>query len=107
MPLRFDDGVWWVRAQLATEIETPGLALDSICSRIRSTGVEFDIEQAAGSGDFLPLARLTLHTLTPDRTDVAFDPTVHSDPAVQLLPQWLTTIRRAAYRGSREGRDAE
>ena len=107
MPLRFKGGLWWVRARLVTEIDTTGLSLDTIRDQIDSGGVEFDIEQAAGTGAFLPLARLTLRHLDPSRDDVAFDPTLHSDPEVRLAPRWLSDFRRAAYRRSREGRDAE
>jgi hypothetical protein len=107
MPLRFKGGLWWVRARLVTEIETTGLSLDTIRHQIASGGVEFDIEQAAGTGGFLPLARLTLRHLDPSRDDVAFDPTMHTDPEVQLAPRWLSDFRRAAYRRSREGREAQ
>ncbi len=55
-----------------------GLSLDTVRDRIATTGVEFDIEQAAGTGRFRPLARLTLHTIATDVGDLAFDPTVHS-----------------------------
>lgn len=106
MPFRFDDGIWWVRAKLVTPIDAAGIGLDTIRDRIRSTGLEFEIEQAAGTGTFLRLARLTLHHVTPDRNDVAFDPVLNTAPGVQLLPRWLTEFRRAAYRRSREGRDA-
>lgn len=104
MPFRHDDGVWWIRATLTTDIDVPGLSLDAIRNRVRSTGVEFMIEQAAGTGGFLPLARLTL--ARPRADDISFDPVVHTDPDVQPIPQWLTDFRRAAYRRSREGRDA-
>jgi hypothetical protein len=107
MPLQFEGGVWWVRARLVTPIGAMGLALDTVRDRIRSTGVDFDIEQAAGTGGFLPLARLTLRTAIPDRGEFAFDPTLHTDPSVRLIPAWLTDFRRAAYRRSREGRDAD
>jgi hypothetical protein len=107
MPFGFDGGVWWVRARLVTPIDTAGLRLDTIRSRIRSTGLDFDIEQAAGTGPFLPLARLTLRHVVPDRNAVAFDPVLNTAPDVRLLPRWLTGFRRAAYRRSREGRDAE
>ncbi len=107
MPFRFDGGVWWVRARLVTIIEVAGLGLDPIRNRIRSTGVEFEIEQAAGTGAFLRLANLTLTTVVPDRNEVAFDPVLNTAPGVQLVPGWLTDLRRAAYRRSREGRDAE
>jgi hypothetical protein len=107
MPLRFKGGLWWVRARLVTDIDAPGLSLDTIRHQIDSDGVEFDIEQAAGTGGFLPLAHLTLRHVDPSRNDIAFDPTMHSDPEVQLAPRWLSNFRRAAYRRSREGRDGQ
>jgi hypothetical protein len=82
------------------------LSLDTIRDQIASGGVEFDIEQAAGTGGFQPLARLTLRHLDPSRDDVAFDPVLHSDPEVELAPRWLSDFRRAAYRRSREGSGA-
>jgi hypothetical protein len=106
MPLRFKGGLWWVRARLVTDIDDGGLSLDTIRRQIASGGVEFDIEQAAGTGGFLPLARLTLRHLDPSCDDVAFDPAMHTDPEVELAPRWLSDFRRAAYRRSREGRDA-
>jgi hypothetical protein len=77
------------------------------CDQISSGGIDFDIEQAAGTGDFLPLARLTLRHVDPTCDDIAFDPALHSDPEVKLVPGWLGDFRRAAYRRSREGRDAQ
>ena len=94
-------------ALLVTDIDAPGLSLDAIRHQIASGGVEFDIEQAAGTDDFLPLARLTLRNLDPSCDDIAFDPTMHSDPEVELAPRWLSDFRRAAYRRSREGRDGQ
>jgi hypothetical protein len=107
MPLQCDGGMWWLRARLVTPIGRTGLALDTVCDRIESTGIDFDIEQAAGTGGFLPLARLTLRKVVPDGGGIAFDPTIHSDPRVRPAPGWLTDFRRAAYRRSREGRAAE
>jgi hypothetical protein len=107
MPMRYKGGVYWVRARLTTSISEPGVALDTIRNQIDSGGIEFDIEQAAGTEQFVPLAHLTLSHLDPSSDDIAFDPTVHSDPAVQLAPHWLSEFRRSAYRRSREGRDAE
>jgi hypothetical protein len=42
-----------------------------------------------------------------DLRSCAFDPALHSDPEVKLVPGWLGDFRRAAYRRSREGRDAQ
>ena len=39
--------------------------------------------------------------------DIAFDPVLNTDPTVDPLPQWLADFRRAAYRRSRQGREAE
>ncbi len=105
MPLRFKGGMWWLRTRLVSDIETPGLSLDTIRDQIDSGGVEFDIEQASGTGGFLPLARLTLRHVDPSNDDIAFDPTLHSDPEVELVPRWLSHFRRVAYRRSREGRE--
>ena len=77
MPLRYEGGVWWVRARLVTDIGAPGLSLDAMRDQIDSGEVDFDIEQAAGTGEFLPLARLTLRHVDPSRDDIGFDP----DPA--------------------------
>jgi hypothetical protein len=107
MPLRYRDRVWWLRARLATELSDRGLALDTIESQITSGGVEFDIEQAPTKGEFSPLARLTLRNVDPSCDDIAFDPALHSDCDVELLPRWLTRFRRAAYRRSRQGRDPQ
>ena len=107
MPLRFQDGGWWVRARLATVISAPGLSLAAIVDQISSSGIDFDIEQAAGTADFLPLAHLTLRNVDPTCDDIAFDAALHSDPKVKLVPGWLGDVRRAAYRRSREGRAAQ
>ncbi len=106
MPLRHQGRLWWVRARLDTDIEARGLSLDAIETQIDSTGIEFTIDQAAGTGGFQPLARLTLRHLDPSCDDIAFDPALHTDADVDLVPRWLAGFRRAAYRRSREGRDA-
>jgi hypothetical protein len=108
MPLRYRDGLWWVRARMKTVLDVAGLPLSAVEDRIAGGGeLEFDIEQAAGTGEFHPLAKLTLHARTPEGRDVSFDPTRNSAPGVQLFPGWLTDFREAAYRRSRHGRDAE
>jgi hypothetical protein len=106
MLFRFDGGVWWVRARLVTKIDEPGLSLEPIRNQIDSEGIDFDIEQAQGTGRFEPLARLTLRHLDPSRDDIAFDPALHCDEGVELVPRWLGDVRRAAYRHSREAQDA-
>jgi hypothetical protein len=64
------------------------------------------VDQSAGLGGFAPLAMLTLSELLPndDKGEFALDPTRNTAPGVTLLPQWLTALRRGAYRGSRQGR---
>jgi hypothetical protein len=107
MPLRFQRSTWWVRARLVTKIDEPGLSLDTIRNQIDSGTIDFDIDQANGTSRFAPLARLTLRHLDPSNDDIAFDPVLHSDEDVRLVPGWLADLRRAAYRRSREGRDAD
>lgn len=108
MPLRYEGGLWWVRARLASDVDAPGLSLDPIRELISSSGIDFDIEQASGiRGAFSPMARLTLRNLDPSCDDIGFDPILHSDSEVSLEPRWLSHFRRAAYRRSREGRTAD
>ena len=107
MPLRYHDKVWWVRARLASPVGAAGLSLDGIADQIDSTGITFAIEQAPGTGQFQPLARLKLRHVDPSTDDIAFDPALHSDPEVELAPRWLGDFRRAAYKRSRQGRDAQ
>ncbi|MBV9089063.1 MAG: phosphodiesterase [Mycobacteriaceae bacterium] len=109
MPLRHQDGYWWVGARLVTEIDDAGLSLDSIRRQISHGGVQFDLQQACGRAPFQPLARLSLSELAVGDAshDVAFDPSIHSAPDVRLAPEWLTDLRRRAYQRSREGRAAD
>jgi hypothetical protein len=105
MPLRFRGGLWWVRARIATTIDEAGLALDTISAHLGSADIAVDIDQAPATGRFTPLARLTLRHLDPTNDDIAFDPVLHSDDEVELVPRWLGDVRRTAYRRSREGRN--
>jgi hypothetical protein len=108
MPLRYRGGLWWVRARIASDVDASGLSLEPVRELISSSGIDFDVEQAAGiHGGFSPLARLTLRNLDPSRDDIGFDPILHSDAEVSLAPRWLSHFRRAAYRRSREGRTAD
>ena len=106
MPFRHNGGLGGGGPRVPTPIDVWARARDATPPRTPSTGIVFDVEQAAGTGDFLPLARLTLQTLAPHMGDVAFDPVLHLPDDVELSPGWLTNFRRAAYRRSREGRDA-
>ncbi|MBU8824376.1 phosphodiesterase [Mycolicibacterium goodii] len=107
MPLKFNGSLWWLRARLTTPIDGPGLSLDRISEQIRSSSVDFDIEQAPMRSGFRPLARLSLHTPAAAGEDVAFDPVLNTTAGVSLTPDWLAGVRRVAYRRSRVGRDAE
>jgi hypothetical protein len=104
MPLKFGGGVWWLRARMINEVHGRGLSMDDVTNQIGSGGVDFGIEQARATGGFTPLARLKFTEVDDTSGDIAFDPTLHTAPGLQLLPRWLTTFRRAAYRRSREGR---
>lgn len=107
MPLRRDDGWWWVKAQMTTEFGG-WLSLDAVREAIDGDGVEFDIQQAHGTGPFEPLAVLTLTAAIPtdEEHDVSSDPARNTTPGVELGPQWLTNLRERAYRRSRRGRHA-
>jgi hypothetical protein len=106
MPFGYQEGIWWVRARIVSEVGS-GLALDTISGVIERGGLHIDVEQASGTGGFEPLGRVTLDAViaTDDPAhDVSFDPALHCAPGVELLPGWLTDFRRRAYRRSREGR---
>jgi hypothetical protein len=107
MPLRHDDGWWWVKAEMTTPIGR-GLSLDAVREAISGAGVVFDIQQAHGTGSFEPLAELTLTTVIPtdEDHDVSFDPARNTAAGVALGPEWLTALRERAYARSRRGRDA-
>ena len=107
MPMRYGGQLWWLRARMATDVNSQGLALQPICEHIAHGGLQFEVEQACGRGRFTPVARLRLSDVITDGQDITFDPTLNSAPGVQLAPAWLTDFRRAAYRRSRAGRDAE
>lgn len=105
MPLRYHGHYWWIRARMTSEFETEGLSLDDVAEEVER-GVEFQLDQACGTADFVPLARVVLNEVIPAAPshDVAFDPTIHSAPDVTLAPEWLTNIRRRSYERSRRGR---
>jgi hypothetical protein len=107
MPLRRPDGLWWVTAELTTDVG-PGLSLDVVRDAIADGGVVFGVQQAHGSGPFRPLAEITLTRAIPteEEHDVSFDPTRNTRDGVGLGPEWLTHLRERAYRRSRRGRHA-
>jgi hypothetical protein len=107
MPLQRQDGWWWLKAELTTDLE-PGLSLETITEAIRGDGLVFDVRQAHGNGPFNPLAVLRLTGVIPtdEDLDVSFDPTRNTGPGVALGPEWLTALRERAYQLSRRGRRA-
>ncbi|CAN5510809.1 hypothetical protein BH10ACT9_BH10ACT9_07480 [soil metagenome] len=106
MPLGYGGQMHWLRAQFTSAPENSGLSLDALSEHLQTHPIEMAIDQSDGLGEFAPLAVLSVTELLPEseQGDLALDPTVHSAPGVELLPGWLTALRRGAYRGSREGR---
>ncbi|MEH3139457.1 MAG: phosphodiesterase [Mycobacterium kyogaense] len=110
MPLGYRSGVYWLRAQMVAPPEDDGLSVTAVRDRLTSGPIEFTVEQARGGGSFAPLATLRFdRALCGDEPecDQPFDPTQRSGSEVVLLPHWLTSLRRSAYRNSREGRGAQ
>ncbi|MBV8928734.1 MAG: phosphodiesterase [Mycobacteriaceae bacterium] len=109
MPLRYEGSNWWLRARITTQMPGRGVALADIGEEIGHGGIEIDIDQACGTGDFAPLAQLCLtNVIIPaPGEDVSFDPALHTAPDVRLYPGWLADLRVRAYGRSREGRDAD
>jgi len=95
-----------VRARRGHRHHNTGNSLPPSADQIASCGSLFDIEQAAGTGDFLPLARLDYDTSTRPVTTSAFDPSLHTTPR----SSWCGMARRcstAAYRHPPPGRGAQ
>ncbi|OBI23272.1 phosphodiesterase [Mycobacterium sp. E2497] len=109
MPLHYEGANWWLRARIESEIDGPGLSLDSVRRRLEHGTIDVSLDQACGGGVFTPLGQLTLtRVVDPERaSDVSFDPVVNTAPGVSLHPRWLAELRARAYRRSRHGRDAD
>lgn len=108
MPLQYQGRNWWLRARISTDIAGLGLSLDDVRHRLAAGGIEVKLDQACGTEDFSPLARLTLTRAIPPAPnhDVSFDPVLNTAPGVTLFPSWLADVRARAYARSRDGRDA-
>lgn len=110
MPLGYRGGLYWLRARMRTPLDADGLSVQGVRDRIQTGTIVFAIEQACGRGTFTELATMTFdRELCEDDPgcDQPFDPTVRSGTEMTLEPRWLTRVRRAAYRNSREGRGAQ
>jgi hypothetical protein len=96
-----------VKAEVTTGVGS-SLSLVSVRAAIDGDGVEFDVQQAHGTGRFTPLAELTVTTaIAADQDhDVSFDPTHNTTDGVGWGPNWLTSLRERAYLRSRHGCDA-
>ncbi|MCW2557979.1 MAG: hypothetical protein JWP55_1943 [Mycobacterium sp.] len=108
MPLRHGGHNWWLNARMVNDINGSGVSLDDVRDELSSGRVQFDIDQARGTEDFRPLAKLTVEGVLPsgEAHDVAFDPVLHVADGVELMPQWLAHLRAQAYDRSRHGRHA-
>jgi len=109
MPLGYRGGTFWLRARMTTELSGNGLSCTDVREQLKRGSIEFVIEQARGTGPFEALAALTFDRELDtghDGGDTPFDPTLRSGTQVTLLPRWLTSFRRSAYRNSRKGRGA-
>lgn len=105
MPFRYRNHFWWLRARINDGVGGIGLSLDDVRRRIPG-GIEVALDQACGTGDFEPVARLTLSTVI-DTDEVSFDPVLNTAPGLGLYPGWLADLRARAYQRSREGREAQ
>jgi len=108
MPLHHQGESIWLRARMTSPDLGGGLSLDDLRRHIATEPIRFVIEQATGLRPFVELAVLSFdRQIDPgDQSRIAFDPTLHSHPEVQLSPRWLTGVRRWAYAASRRGRAA-
>ncbi|MEV5729949.1 MULTISPECIES: hypothetical protein [Streptomyces] len=84
-----------------------GVSLPALRQALARAPLRFDLRAAAPGEPWRPFATLTL---TSAARPVPRDGTVSYDPYLHCLPElrptaWLSRLREAAYRGSREGRN--
>ncbi|BBZ38355.1 hypothetical protein MCNS_14180 [Mycobacterium conspicuum] len=103
MPFRYRGGTWWLRARIVSDVGGTGLSLDAIRNSVRRGGVDLALDQARGTNEFQPLARLSLSRLV-EAEEVSFDTVLNTAPGLSLYPGWLAELRARAYQRSREGR---
>lgn len=108
MAYRFDGGrPWWLFARPDPD-QPAAVSLDSLREYTDDHSLSFGLTASRLDGTEEPFADLRLTARSaPPSPDAAIDPTLHHPPGVELSPSVLTRIRRNAYRGSREGRNAE
>ncbi len=87
MPFRYRGKIWWLRAKSTSTVKGFGLSLDSVRRAIEDGGIDFSIDQARGTGDFAPLARLKLTGVLDPDPDVSFDPVANTASGLSLYPE--------------------
>ena len=107
-PYRTSDGFNWLLATIDNPIPDDSPRLEPLRAVIeRDHRLQVSLHSTGATGGARPLAHIELNRIDVD-TDAAessFDPMTYPPPAARLYPQWLTTVRELAYRGSRAGRD--
>jgi hypothetical protein len=103
-PYRHDGTLYWIRGRFLGPQDLPGLDLDRLRTAITTgSAAEVTIEVSTGTDAFVPVMHLRLDAVCTG-LDVDFDPILHLPPSVDFAPEWLGSLRRKAYRGSRAGR---
>ncbi|MCF8587852.1 hypothetical protein [Gordonia liuliyuniae] len=100
---RHDEATWRIAGRLTCPPTPPGLDLDSLAAALHTQEATLSVTASRDRGQWTQLATVVFGgDVVAD--DIAFDPSI-TPHSVEPVPGRLTDIRRAAYRGSRHGRD--
>jgi hypothetical protein len=90
----------WLAAQVTPgAVPLPGNSLQHLRTRLAGAPLTV-LLGASDGGPWTPVAHLAL---MPGGSPTRFDPILNPPPGLRLRPDWLTSVREAAYLGSRRG----
>lgn len=103
MPYRAGDRTLWFGAEV-TGLPENRASTDDLVRSLRQRPLRLKLQAAAAGEQWQPIAEITLSHTENGNSATPFDPITEQPPGLRLAPEWLASIREAAYSGSRKGR---
>ncbi len=103
MPYRVDDRNLWFGAEVA-DLPVDRASIADVVRSLDDGPLRLRLKVAEAGASWRPVAEIVLSRVDTERPGIAFDPVTAQPPGLRLVPQWLASMRAAAYSGSREGR---